>query len=72
MAGPWPERIGCRGYVVRDPGDGVYPFDKPLRGEVVIKLDADPAYPNWSGDRWWTCVIGVKDVRVITEEAERG
>lgn len=26
--GPWPERIGCAGSIVADPGDGVYPFSR--------------------------------------------
>lgn len=40
--GPWPERIGCEGVIVPDPGDGVYPFSRLPKSEVVILLDDDP------------------------------
>lgn len=70
--GPWPERIGAEGVTVADPGDGIYPFDKPRKGEVIVLLDNDPL-PTPKGaftgeddpPRWWTCAIGVDDVEVL-------
>ena len=64
IGGPWPERIGCEGHIVDDPGDRVYPFDKPLKSERVIKLDNDPlALPcEHFAERYWTCVLGAKDI----------
>lgn len=58
----WPERAGCVGTVVADPGDGVYPFDKPLRGEVIVKLDDDPLTDNTG---WWTCTIDTNGVKLL-------
>lgn len=63
--GPWPERIGCRGSVVRDPGDGIYPFDKHAPGELIVKLDDDPLTPN---TRTWTCAIRESNVRYLGSE----
>lgn len=69
--GPWPERIGATGVTVVDPGDGIYPFDKPRRGEVVVLLDDDPLpirKGRFTGEddppRWWTCVLDASDVEV--------
>jgi len=69
VGGPWPERIGSMGHIVPDPGDGIYPFDKPLRGEVCVLLDDDPL--GWTRDYAWTCVIGSKDVEYPERRSER-
>lgn len=62
--GPWPERIGCAGSIVADPGDGVYPFSRGRRPhEVVILLDEDPLTDT--GPRWWTCCIDRADVSAL-------
>lgn len=65
--GPWPERIGCHGVVVNDPGDGVYPFDKPAEREknAVVLLDEDPVTSYRKPDPW-TCVIGVEHIATET------
>lgn len=68
VGGPWPERIGSLGYVVADPGDGIYPFDKRLRDEVVVKLDDDPL---GAGYDTWTCVIRIKDVKWLPKENDQ-
>lgn len=63
IGGPWPGRLGCVGVIVDDPGDGIYPFDKPTPGEVVVLLDDDPVTRGPQGPfgkspeerRRWTC-----------------
>lgn len=72
IGGVWPERIGAEGVTVADPGDGIYPFDRPRRGELVVLLDDDPLiahkgdFTGWEDPpRWWTCVVGVGDVEVL-------
>lgn len=59
VGGPWPERIGRTAYVVPDPGDGVYPFDKPDADHVVIFIPADPLVVV---GRSWTCCIRRSDL----------
>lgn len=61
IGGPWPERIGCEGHVVPDPGDRIYPFDKPLSDAWrVVHLDGDDGL-----DRTWTCVIRKRDIEFL-------
>ncbi len=70
--GPWPERVGLRCRIVDDPGDGIYPFDKRSRTEVVILVEDDPFDGAESrfgpaltdAKRGWTCILS----RVSLEE----
>jgi hypothetical protein len=65
VGGPWPERIGLTGHVVKDPGDGIYPFSGRAKGEIIIFIDDDPLNGHY-GD-YWTCAIGINDV--VDEES---
>jgi len=67
VGGPWPTRIGSGGFMVEpDPVEAlIYPFNGLGRGEVVIKLDADPIWGPLGGDKRWTCVIDRADVRFL-------
>lgn len=66
IGGPWPERIGCTGVTVDDPGDGVYPFDKRDTKNVIVLLDNDPLLSHDEGRHsTWSCCIGKRDVRYI-------
>ncbi len=58
---PWPERVGCEGVIVGDPGDGLYPFAGLGRGEVVVLLDDDP-FERTHSSRGWTCVMDAKSL----------
>lgn len=43
--GPWPERIGCEGIIVRRPDSPEgerYPWAGRARAEVIVLLDDDP------------------------------
>lgn len=56
----WRERVGCEGVIV-DPAifGGIYPGDKPLRGEVIVLLDDDPIGVK---NEQWTCVTDTRSV----------
>lgn len=65
--GPWPERVGKRCRLVPDPGDGIYPFGKRARDEVIILIEDDP-FTDQHGvwclrhDDSWSCSIGLEDI----------
>lgn len=61
---PWPERTGRRCRIVVNPGDGIYPFDKPHRTSAVILIENDPLDPK-ATERGWSCVIDGADLSVI-------
>jgi len=66
VAGPWPERIGSEGRIVRGPL--IYPWAGLLHRQVVVRLDDDPlsatrdSGPNTPD---WTCVLLRCDIQVL-------
>lgn len=70
IGGPWPERIGARGFI-RYPTTSeakVYPFHGLGRDEVVVLLDDDPIDRGRSNAAQadWSCVMPVSAVEVVT------
>lgn len=53
--GPWPERIGCQGFIVKS-GPSVYPWAGLSKTEVVVLLDDDPLDRS-DESRSWSCVL---------------
>lgn len=67
IGGPWPERIGCKGYDVTDTlAANMYPRAGMHRSEVIIRLDDDPLAYRTYVDHIWTCVISRRDTSHIT------
>lgn len=59
--GPWPERVGLTGIVVRARADGQYP--QPGPNETLVRIPGDPL--TKTPTRWWTCVMRARDLRYL-------
>jgi hypothetical protein len=56
---PWPERIGCEGYLVQptEVEAKVYPWAGLGTNEVIVLLDDDPLDIHGRAVRGWSCVV---------------
>jgi hypothetical protein len=71
IGGPWPERIGCVGWIVTDQlNPRIYPVAGLGRTELVVLLDDDPVIPSHSRRQGWSCVLDRRHVARIDQWEE--